>query len=79
MDFPIPAEAKHSNPYSDAKAVEIADQDFAEGSLMRTSYARPGKLFSANTAIMERITGRLGQPKLTAIIDAVIQILRPPE
>lgn len=67
-----------SNPYSDAEAVEIVDQDFAEGSLMRTSYARPGKLFSANTTIMERVAGRLSQPKLTAVIDAVVLILRPP-
>ena len=66
-----------SNAYSDAKAVEIAETDFISGSLMRISYARPGKLFSANTSIMERIAGDLKQPKLLAIINAIIEIFRP--
>jgi len=66
-----------SNPYSDLRAVEITDSDFASGSLMRTSYARPGKLFSANTLLMERIVGELKQVKLTAIVDAVIAVLQP--
>lgn len=66
-----------SKTYADTKSIEIDDVDFASGSLMRISYARPGKLFSANVAIMERIAGRLKQPKLAAVIDAVIDILRP--
>jgi len=66
-----------SNPYSDAKAVEIRDSDFHSGSLRRTSHARPGKLFSANTSIMERVAGELKQPKLTSIVDSVIDVLRP--
>ena len=40
-----------SNPYADTRAVEIVDSDFASGNLMRASYARPGKLFSANTSL----------------------------
>ena len=41
------------------------------------SKLRPGKLFSANTSLMERIVGNLKQPKLTAVVDAVIAVLRP--
>ena len=41
-----------SNPYSDTGAVELGDSDFVSGSLQRTSYARPGKLFSANSSII---------------------------
>ena len=37
-----------SNPYADDRAVELTDASFASGSLDRTSYARPGKLFTAN-------------------------------
>ena len=37
-----------SNPYSDPKAVTITDDSFAKGSLQKISYARPGKLFTAN-------------------------------
>jgi mRNA interferase MazF len=66
-----------SNPYSDRMAVEIVQRDFMDGSLMRTSYARPGKLFSANTSLMERQVGTLKPPKLTGIVDAVVGILRP--
>lgn len=65
-----------SKSYADPRAVEIAESDFVSGNLMRTSYARPGKLFSANTSLMQRIVGNLTQPKLTAIVDAVITILR---
>ena len=66
-----------SNAYADPHAVEITDSDFSSGNLMRTSYARPGKLFSANSSLMQRIAGDLNQPRLTAVVDAVIAILRP--
>jgi mRNA interferase MazF len=66
-----------SNPYSDARAVEITESDFTSGSLMRTSYARPGKHFSANSSLMERAAGHLNAPKLNAVVDAVVTILRP--
>jgi len=65
-----------SNPYADTRAVEIIDSDFASGNLMRTSYARPGKLFSADTSLMQRVAGNLTQPKLTAMADAVVAILQ---
>ena len=66
-----------STPYSDPRAVPIADCDFAFGSLARTSYARPGKLFAANTSIMHRVVGRLTSLKHDAVLDAVVAILRP--
>ena len=66
-----------SNPYSDARAVLIDESDFASGNLMRASYARPGRLFSANTSLMQRVVGDLKQPKLTDVVDAVVAILRP--
>jgi mRNA interferase MazF len=65
-----------SNAYADPLAVEIDESDFASGSLIKTSYARPGKLFSANTSLMQRGAGELKQQKLTAVVDAVITILR---
>jgi len=66
-----------SNAYADPRAVEITDSDFTTGNLMRTSYARPGKLFSANSSLMQRIAGNLHQTKLATVVDAVINILRP--
>ena len=66
-----------SNPYADTRAVEIGDSDFASGNLMRTSYARPGKLFSANTSLMRRAAGSLTHAKITAVVDAVVDLIRP--
>ena len=43
-----------SNPYADPNAVELTDEEFAEGGLKRVSYARPGKLFTANLLLFER-------------------------
>lgn len=68
-----------SNAYADSRAVEINDSDFISGSLMRTSHARPGKLFSANTSLMQRIAGELTQTKLTGLPDSVIRLLKPPQ
>ncbi len=61
-----------SNPYSDIKAIKITNSDFNSGNLTRISYVRPGKLFSANTAIMERVVGELTQHKFISIIDSIV-------
>ena len=37
-----------SNPYGDSRAIELSASDFRSGSLRVTSFARPGKLFTAN-------------------------------
>ena len=37
-----------SNQYRDNRAIMLTDASFATGSLRVTSYARPGKLFTAN-------------------------------
>ena len=65
-----------SNPYSDARAVELVDDDFASGSLRRLSYARPSKLFTANISIMATSAGHLSQKALGGVVEATIEILR---
>lgn len=37
-----------SNLYGDLRALPLTDSDFATGSLHVTSYARPGKVFTAH-------------------------------
>ena len=64
-----------SNPYADTRAVEIVESDFISGNLMRASYARPGKLFSANASLMHRIAGNLTSAKVAAVVDAVVDLL----
>ena len=43
-----------SKPYGDARAIKLEDANFASGSLRVTSYARPGKLFTANRDLIVR-------------------------
>ena len=64
-----------SQPYTDSTAIEITNSDFASGSLLKTSYARPGKLFTANAAIMTKHVGDLQTAKLEEIVRAVISLL----
>lgn len=65
-----------SNPYSDARAVPINPNDFLSGSLQVESYARPGKLFTANSSLIVAEAGRLKHESLSRIVDAVINLLR---
>jgi mRNA interferase MazF len=65
-----------SNPYSDSKAVTIGDDSFEQGSLQKISYARPGKLFTANQRLIAVEVGLLKKEALEKVIEAVIEILR---
>ena len=65
-----------SNPYADPRAVELTDADFDTGSLRVTSYARPGKLFTASSSLMVSEAGNLSQATLQSIVQAVIDLLR---
>lgn len=65
-----------SKPYADDRAVEIADADFSSGGLQRASYARLGKLFTANDTLFTRSLGTLNPGKLTAIREAAGKLVR---
>lgn len=66
-----------SNPYADNRAVNIAESDFETGSLRISSYARPGKLFTANQSLMTTYIGNLNKTALRIVIETVVEILRP--
>jgi mRNA interferase MazF len=65
-----------SNPYSDPRAIMIADDAFSEGGLRRTSTVRPGKLFTANESLIATRAGSLKGLVLMRIRDAVVAIIR---
>lgn len=65
-----------SNPYADPTAVELTDRDFAEGSLRRVSYARPGKLFTGHQSILRNRVGVLHHPTQARVIDEIVRLLR---
>lgn len=65
-----------SNPYGDKQALIITDDDFETGSLRLVSYARPGKLFTANNSIIKSQIGKLEEESFQSIIDAVVKLIR---
>ena len=67
-----------SNPYGDPRAVELTQADFASGSLQLTSYARPGKLFTASEQLIHRQVGLLTPAALHRVVEVTIRLLRAP-
>ncbi|GAB4502346.1 MAG: hypothetical protein Fur0035_18950 [Anaerolineales bacterium] len=65
-----------SNPYGDVRSIAITAEDFQNGSLRITSYARPGKLFTANTGLMADAVGLLKQESFKIVLAAVIDMLQ---
>ena len=64
-----------SNPYADSHAVQLNETDFHSGSLQRISFARPGKLFTANTDLIRMEVGNLKKVAFQNVLKAVINIL----
>ena len=65
-----------SNAYADLSAIRIEDEDFQRGSLHRTSYARPGKLFTASETLMEKEVGILRDATFRKVMGAVIRMFQ---
>ena len=66
-----------SSPYSDARAVKLANSDFQKGSLRVASYARPGKLFTASQELLVSEVGVLNDKAFDRVLGAVVGVLRP--
>ena len=67
-----------SSAYGDPMAVPLGDLDFASGGLMVASFARPGKLFTANAALFVRSVGVLTPQARARLLSAVVALLQPP-
>lgn len=65
-----------SKSYSDPGAIQIDANSFVTGSLRVTSYARPGKLFTANQSLMAHQVGVLQSQVAAKIIEAIVTMLR---
>lgn len=65
-----------SNPYGDRRVIALTDANFRVGSLQTSSYARPGKLFTASSSLIEREMGSLRTETFRRIVEAAIGILR---
>jgi mRNA interferase MazF len=65
-----------SKPYGDSQAIRLDDNAFSSGSLRVLSYARPGKIFTANHNLIVAKVGTLNLSRLKEITETVVQILR---
>ena len=66
-----------SKPYEDLRSISPTNENFGEGSLRVASFARPGKLFTANSSLLLNEVGLLKPEIMEQIITSVIEILRP--
>jgi mRNA interferase MazF len=64
-----------SKPY-DSNAIELNQPDFKEGSLQRVSYARPGKLFTANASLLQQQAGQLTDACFLTVREQVVKTIR---
>lgn len=65
-----------SKPYADVNAIVIKDTDFVQGGLQRISYARAGKLFTANQSLFQANAGVLTAERHAQVVDAIIALLQ---
>lgn len=65
-----------SNAYADTHSISLDETDFAVGGLLRLSYARPGKLFTANQTLFDSAAGTLARNRLNVVRNAVIDMIR---
>ena len=65
-----------SNPYGDVRAILLDESGFVSGSLHVTSYARPGKLFTASSGLMVALVASLKADRFKQIIEAVLDVLQ---
>jgi mRNA interferase MazF len=65
-----------SNPYGDVRSVSLTTKDFSQGSLRVSSYARPGKLFTANQSLIAENIGQLNQRVTNNLLEAVIHLIQ---
>lgn len=64
-----------SSRYADPLAIALNVADFSSGGLLIASFARPGKLFTANTSLFARSVGTLSDPAFRRVRDAVVNLL----
>jgi mRNA interferase MazF len=64
-----------SNPYGDPSAITLGVDAFDEGGLQRLGFVRPGRLFTANQALMQGPVGVLTESMLTRARRAVVTLI----
>ena len=61
--------------HKDEFAVHLTDNDFLSGSLLKTSYIRPNKLFTADKSTFINQVGYISTKKQKEVIDTIAKVL----
>ncbi len=65
-----------SKSYNDNKAIRIDETDYKKGGLNVVSFVRPGKLFTANVALINKNVATLTNSSHEKVISTILQILK---
>jgi mRNA interferase MazF len=65
-----------SKTYNDDKAIRIDEVDYKNGGLNMVSFVRPGKLFTANVALINKNVATLTKASHEKVINTIIQMLK---
>jgi mRNA interferase MazF len=65
-----------SKTYNDDKAIRIDEVDYKNGGLNMVSFVRPGKLFTANVALINKNVATLTKASHEKVINTTIQMLK---
>ena len=66
-----------SQPYYDHRAIKLEQSSFTSGQLIKTSYVRPARLFTANVGIMERPVAHLKPEIREGIVREIMRLMLP--
>jgi mRNA interferase MazF len=65
-----------SKPYGAPHAIVLRNESFSEGGLQVESFARPGKLFTANSNLILKEIGLLKKEVLQQIVGTIVALLQ---
>ena len=64
-----------SQPYTDVNAIALEPSSFETGHLLKISYVRPAKLFTANISIIEKKVAHIKEIIREAVVVQIIELL----
>lgn len=64
-----------SQVYMDKQAIILQSDSFDKGSLIKISYVRPSKLFTANIAIVQKNVAHVKTQVRQAVVDKIIELI----
>lgn len=64
-----------SQPYKDRRVIKLGENSYVRGQLIKTSYVRPAKLFTANISIIVKMVAHLKPEIRQEVVRQVVALL----